>query len=190
MGHYSEPQKRRRVEVPIPAGKGTRQKRAAARHYEQNADGTHRALIDAGIVVLATVLTTVLLLAVSGQIHDTTAENLISGSPAPLLLAPQPLASATPTPQASRSLATPTTENPASTPVATPDDTEVQAAIDKKLGDDTSLSQLGITATVTDGTVILVGTAPSDEMRGKVEKLVHSVKGVKKIDNQIVVISQ
>jgi hypothetical protein len=186
MGHYSEPQKRRRVEVPIPVGK----KRAPARHYQQNGDGTHRALIDAGIVVLTTVLTTVLLLGISGQIQDTTAENLTSGSPAPLLLTPQPLASATPTPQTSRSLATPATEDSASTPVATPDDTEIQAAIDKKLGDDASLSQLGITATVTDGTVILVGTAPSDEMKDKVEKLVHSVKGVRKIDNQIVVISQ
>ncbi|MDQ2857001.1 MAG: BON domain-containing protein [Acidobacteriota bacterium] len=161
------------------------------RSYQQGSAGTNSALIDAGVVVLTTLLTTVLLLGISGQIHDSTAASLIGGPPAPLLLAPQstPIL-AGPRPQASRPLATPSPANSASTPLATPDDTEVQAAIDKKVGDDDSLSQLGITATVTDGTVILIGTAPSDEIKDKVEKLVRSVKGVRKIDNQIVVISQ
>jgi len=195
MAHYTEPPKRRRVEVPFPSGKSARQKRAPSPNYQQRGGGTNRALIDAGIVVLTTLLTTVLLLTISSQIRDTTAAALIGESPAPLLRTTQPtpqpsLPAAALSPQLARSAATPSLENQAISPAATPDDSEVQEAIDNKLGDDASLSQLGITATVSDGKVILVGTAPSVEMKDKVEKLVRAVKGVKQIDNQIVVISQ
>ena len=197
MANYRQPTKRRRVEVPVPSGRSQGQRRAAKGPYQHKVDGTNRALIDAGIVAVTTVLTTVLLLAISGQIRDTTAADLIAQSPSPLAggiftahPTPQPSFTATtPSAQSTRSAATASPEAETASPAATSDDAEIQAAIDKKLGDDASLSALGITATVTDGKVILVGTAPSDEMKGKIEKLVRSIKGVKQIDNQIVVIS-
>ncbi|MCU1263704.1 MAG: hypothetical protein JWM21_22 [Acidobacteria bacterium] len=179
------------MEVPIPPRKGSRQKGVSSRHYGQDRAGTNRALIDAGIVVLTTLLTTVLLLAISGQIGDTTAADLIAAPPPALLTTPAtPLQTATPNLTPTHPVAASSAEKQNPTPVATPDDTELQAAIDSKLGDDASLSQLGITATVNEGKVVLVGTAPSDEMKAKVEKLVRSVKGVKQINNQIVVITQ
>lgn len=200
MANYREPAKRRRVEVPISPGRSPKQRRPAQRPYQQNVNDTNRALINAGIVAVTTVLTTVLLLAISGQIRDTTTAGLSAQSASPLAggiyVQPTPQSSLvmpTPTSQPTRSEATPSpeaeteTETPA--PVATPDDVGIQAALDQKLGADASLSALGITATVNDGKVILVGTAPSDEMKGKIEKLVRSIKGVKQIDNQIVVIS-
>jgi hypothetical protein len=150
-------------------------------------------------VIVSTLLTTVLLLAISGQIRDTTAADLIAQSPAPLpdrlttQATPQPSLSAhaapTPSAQPSRATATPAQEEATPATVGASDDTAIQAAIDKKLQDDSSLSALGITATVSNGKVILVGTAPSDEMKVQVEKLVRAIKGVKQIDNQIVVIS-
>lgn len=202
MADNRGPTKRSRFDVPISSGKTSRHSsRAPSRvsvvqkTYQRGGNGTKPGIINAGIVVAATLLTTLLLLGISGQISDTTAVNLISQSPGPVDIGssltiqptPQmPSAIATPSPQPNHAGANPPTE----TAAPTPDDTEVQAAIDKKLGDDASLSQLGITVTVSKGKVILVGTAPSDELKDRVEKLVRAVKGVRQIDNQVVVISQ
>ena len=178
MGYNPEPTKRRRFDVPI----SSRQSRAK-KQYQPAGSGTDRALIDAGIVVATTLAVTVLLLAISGQISDTTAGNLIARSAAPLSQLPlsaAPAASAQPT-------RSPTPETGIVTPTSTPDDTQLQAAVEKKLADDTSISALGITTTVSNGQVVLVGTAPTDEMKDQVEKLVRTIKGVKQIDNQIVV---
>ncbi len=189
MGNYREPPKRRRVEVPFPAAKGNNQRRPGRSH--QSDTGANRGLINAGIVVVVTLLTTVLLLAISGQLSDTTSANLLGASPAPVLpVTALPQLSPTPSPQTTHAAATSAAEKPSPIPVSTPDDSEVQAAIDTKLDSDASLAQLGITATVNNGNVVLVGTAPSDEMKGKVERLVRAVKGVRQVDNQIVVISQ
>ena len=65
------------------------------------------------------------------------------------------------------------------------EDGNVQAAIDKKLSDDPTLSTLGITATVMDGKVTLMGMVKTAALKTQVERAVRSVKGVKSIDNQI-----
>jgi hypothetical protein len=69
------------------------------------------------------------------------------------------------------------------------DDSGVQAAVDKKLSDDPHFSVLGITATVLNGKVTLMGTVHSEAEKNQVERAVRNVKGVKSIDNQISVIS-
>ena len=66
-------------------------------------------------------------------------------------------------------------------------DSTIQAAIDKRLNDDPELSTLGITATVLDGKVMLVGTVKTDALKTQVERVVKQVKGVKHVDNQITV---
>ena len=68
-------------------------------------------------------------------------------------------------------------------------DGAVQMAIDKTIGDDPTLSALGITATVLDGKVTLTGTVKSETLKSQLDKVIRSVKGVKQIDNQIVVMS-
>jgi hypothetical protein len=68
-------------------------------------------------------------------------------------------------------------------------DAGVQAAIDKKIADDPTLSQLGITATVIDGKVTLLGVVKTDALKKQVEQSIQRIKGVKTIDNQISVIS-
>jgi len=65
------------------------------------------------------------------------------------------------------------------------DDATVQAAIDKKLGDDPALSALGITVTVMNGKATLLGVVHTAAEKNQVERAVRSVKGVKSIDNQI-----
>ena len=69
-------------------------------------------------------------------------------------------------------------------------DSTVQAAIDKRLADDPEFSTLGITASVINGKVMLIGTVKTEELKTKIERAVRQIKGVKDIDNQISVISE
>jgi uncharacterized integral membrane protein len=66
-----------------------------------------------------------------------------------------------------------------------PDDLTIQTAIDKKFNDDPNLSSLGITATVLNGKVTLLGSVKTEQMKAQVERVVQNVKGVKSVDNQI-----
>ena len=68
-------------------------------------------------------------------------------------------------------------------------DASVQTAIDKKIADDPALSQLGITATVMDGKVTLLGVVKTEELKKQVEQAIQRIRGVKAVDNQISVIS-
>lgn len=70
-------------------------------------------------------------------------------------------------------------------PMPANQDASVQAAIDKKISDDPTLSQLGITATVMDGKVTLLGVVKTDALKKQVEQSIQRIKGVKTIDNQI-----
>jgi hypothetical protein len=69
-------------------------------------------------------------------------------------------------------------------------DSTIQSAIDKRMADDPELSTLGITASVIDGKVTLIGTVKTEALKTQVEKLVKQVKGVKSVDNQISVIAE
>lgn len=69
-------------------------------------------------------------------------------------------------------------------------DSTIQAAVDKKITDDPEISTLGITASVLDGKVMLVGTVKTEELKTRIERMVKQVKGVKSVDNQISVIAE
>ncbi|HJT28279.1 MAG TPA: BON domain-containing protein [Pyrinomonadaceae bacterium] len=69
-------------------------------------------------------------------------------------------------------------------------DSTIQTAVDKKISDDPEISTLGITASVIDGKVMLLGTVKTEALKTQVERLVKSVKGVKSVDNQISVIAE
>jgi len=67
------------------------------------------------------------------------------------------------------------------------DDLAIQAKIDKKIQDDPTYSGLGLTATVLDGKVTLVGTVKNDAMKLQIERMIKAIRGVKAVDNQIIV---
>jgi hypothetical protein len=69
-------------------------------------------------------------------------------------------------------------------------DSTIQTAVDKKISDDPEISTLGITASVLDGKVTLLGTVKTEALKTQVERLVKQVKGVKTVDNQIMVIGE
>jgi hypothetical protein len=64
-------------------------------------------------------------------------------------------------------------------------DATIQAAIDKKISDDPTLSSLGITAMVLDGKVTLTGVVKTEALKARVERAVRNIKGVQSVDNQI-----
>ena len=66
-------------------------------------------------------------------------------------------------------------------------DSAIQTAIDKRLTDDPAFSSLGITASVINGKVMLIGTVKTEGLKADVERMVKQVKGVKEVDNQIIV---
>lgn len=66
-------------------------------------------------------------------------------------------------------------------------DSSIQTAIDKRLTEDPAFSSLGITATVLDGKVMLIGTVKSESVKADVERMVKQIKGVRSVDNQIIV---
>src|SRR5215207_6811238 len=60
-------------------------------------------------------------------------------------------------------------------------DSTIQAAIDKKLADDPEISPLGITASVLDGKVMLIGTVKTEALKLQIERMVKQIKGVKAV---------
>jgi BON domain len=67
-------------------------------------------------------------------------------------------------------------------------DSTLQTAIDKRLMDDPEFSTLGITASVVNAKVTLLGTVKTETLKGQIERAVKQIKGVKEVDNQISVI--
>ncbi len=95
---------------------------------------------------------------------------------------PSPAAQGTPTPvtvEVSEAVAE--TVNP-------PDDTAIQAQIEKSLSSDVALAQLDVSTVVESGRVMIVGSVRSAELKQRVERVIKSVKGVTAVDNQLVVI--
>ena len=66
-------------------------------------------------------------------------------------------------------------------------DAAIQSEIDKRMAEDAELSTLGVTATVLDGKVTLIGTVESQALKNQVERMVKAVKGVRSVDNQVIV---
>ena len=107
---------------------------------------------------------------------------IIQQQPAPATTQPAPIIV---TPPAGGTTA------PATAPADTTNmDSTIQAAVDKKLADDPEISTLGITASVLNGKVMLVGTVKTEELKTRIERMVKQVKGVKDVDNQISVLSE
>jgi hypothetical protein len=68
-------------------------------------------------------------------------------------------------------------------------DSTIQTVVDKRIADDPEISTLGITATVLNGKVMLVGTVKTPELKTRIERMVKQIKGVKEVDNQITVLA-
>lgn len=66
-------------------------------------------------------------------------------------------------------------------------DLEIRTEIERKIQADPTLSSLGITVSVLDGKVTLMGSVVSLDLKSRIERLARDVRSVRGIDNQIVV---
>ena len=193
MAYDDEEARRSRVVVETP------NERREVVHSQSARDnsGISAGMVGVLVVVAIALITMLVLFWMSSQ--PTTEETALSAQqpptviqqPAPAQQPPviiqQPAAPATQpapiivTPPAGGSTASTTTAESINM------DSNIQAAIDKRLTDDPAFSTLGISASVINGKVMLIGTVKTEGVKADVERMVKQIKGVKEVDNQIIV---
>jgi hypothetical protein len=76
---------------------------------------------------------------------------------------------------------------PTTTAPAPPDDAGIETKVNKALTDDPDLGSANITVTVINGSATLIGSVKTPDLKARAERLAHAVKGVKAVDNKIMV---
>ena len=195
MAYDEEQAKRSRVVVQTPTSRREVVESESVRAPERS--GISAGMVGVLVVVAIALITILVLFWMSNQpTSDANANLAAQQQPAPpqTTIVQQPAAQQPPViiqQPAPVTQPAPVIVNPAGGGTATNpnDDSTIQAAIDKQLADDSTLSTLGITATVMNGKVTLLGSVKNDGLKTQVEKMVRRIKGVKAVDNQISVIA-
>jgi hypothetical protein len=196
MAYDEEQARKSRVVVETPT-----ERREVVHSQSVRGDGGLSAGMVGVLVVVAIALITMLVLFwISSQ--PATTDNVAATQPPPTTVVQQPapvqqppviVQQPAPATQPAPIVVTPpaggTTASTVPAETANMDST-IQAAVDKKLSDDTEISTLGITASVLNGKVMLLGTVKTEELKTRIERMVKQVKGVKEVDNQISVIAE
>ena len=176
----------RRIVVETPTTRREVEQTEAVRHSDGGISGAALAAIVVGVIALAAIL----ILFMMNQ-QQATNDNLAAQQPTTIVQQPAQQQPPVIVQQPATTTQAPPViiNNPApaagSGGTSANDDANVQAAVDKKLSDDPTLSSLGITATVIDGKVTLTGMVKSEALKARVEREVRAVKGVRTVDNQI-----
>jgi hypothetical protein len=197
MAYDEEEARRSRVVVETP----TERREVVHSQSVRDNSGISAGMVGVLVVVAIALITMLVLFWISSQPATTDNANLtaqqqqpptIIQQPAPAQQPPVIIQQPAPATQPAPIVVTPpaggTTASTAPAESVNMDST-IQSAIDKKLSDDQEISALGITASVLNGKVMLMGTVKTEEMKTRIERLVKQVKGVKEVDNQISVIA-
>lgn len=197
MSYDEEQARRSRVVVETPSERREVVHSQSVRSDDRN--GISGGMIGVLVVVAIALITMLVLFWMSTQPTDNTTVTatqppttvveqpapaqqppVIIQQPAPVTTQPAPII-VTPPAGGTVGGSTATTTEPQNT------DSTIQTEIDKRLMDDPTFSTLGITATVINGKVTLIGTVKTDALKTQIEQMVKQVKGVKQVDNQIIV---
>lgn len=196
MAYDEQETKRSRVVVETPTAR--REVTRTEREYTPDSGGTSTATIAVVVILAIGVVVLLLLLVMNRQNNDNAnlAAQQATQQPAqqPPVIVQQPAPQQQP-PIILQQPAAPAAQPPiivnppagGSTAPSVPDDGSMQAEIDKRLQKDPALAALDITVSVVNGKAMLVGTVKSDQLKHQIEKLARGVKGVKSVDNQIIV---
>lgn len=193
MSYDEEQAKRSRVVVETPTERREVVHSQSVRSDDRN--GISAGMVGVLVVVAIALITMLVLFWMSTQ---PTTENTAATAPVPTTTVVEQPAPAQQPPVIIQQPA-PVTTQPAPIIVTPPAggttssteaniDSTIQSAIDKRIMDDPTFSTLGITATVLDGKVTLLGTVKTDTLKSQIEQMVKQVKGVKQVDNQITVL--
>ena len=192
MAYEEQQAEHRRIVVETPNARREEVHSEAVR-YPNRSGGVSGAAL-AAIVVGVIALAAIIILFVMNQQQNAVNENTTAQQQPPQTVIQQPAQQppvivqqpATQPPVIINGQpAPPATSGGMTSTAGVPDDSTIQAAVDKKLNNDPQLSALGITATVMNGKVTLIGMVHSQAEKSQVERAVKAVKGVKAVDNQI-----
>jgi hypothetical protein len=195
MAHDDDQARRSRVVVETPTSRREVTQTETYRDPERN--GMSGATVGVIVVLAIALITVVVLFLMNGQ-QQTYDNNNLAAQQAqqPPVIVQQPAPAAQQPPVIIQQPATTAQQPPiiinepapsGGSVANTSNDGAVQTAIDKRINDDPTLSTLGITATVLDGKVTLTGSVASETLKTQVDRLVRAVKGVKQVDNQLIV---
>jgi len=197
MAYDEEQAKRSRVVVETPNERREVVHSQSVRTPENS--GISAGMVGVLVVVAIALITMLVLFWLSSQPTTTDNANIaatqqpptVIQQPAPVQQPPVIIQQPAPATQPAPIIVTPPAGGstaPATTASVNMDST-IQAAVDKRLSDDAEISALGITASVIDGKVTLLGVVKTEALKTQIEKMVRAVKGVKQVDNQISVIA-
>lgn len=192
MAYQEQQAESRRVVVETPSARREEVHSESVRYPERNGiSGAALAAIVVGVIALATIA--ILFVMNRNQQDVMNAETAqqqqqpqtIVQQPAqqPPIIVQQPAPASQPAPVIINGQTAPATSGSSG-----PDDSSIQASVDKRLYDDPELKSLGITTIVLDGKATLTGTVKTEALKSQVERTVKSVRGVKSVDNQISVV--
>ncbi|HEY3024951.1 MAG TPA: BON domain-containing protein [Pyrinomonadaceae bacterium] len=198
MAYDDEQTRKSRVVVETPNARREVVRTETARVPERA--GMSGGLVAALVIAAVALVTILFLFLMSRQTDDTTNANvaLTTQQPTPL---PQTTIVQQPAPQQQPPIIiqqpAPATQ-PAPIIVSPPasssgtgnngvDDATIQSNIEKRFSDDPTFSSLGLSVMVIDGKATLTGTVKTQALKNQIERLVKGVKGVREVDNQILV---
>jgi len=148
-------------------------------------------------VIAAAALATFLALFITSRPYDPMNSTVaplqtVPSAPVAMQTSPKPTPTTTPSPTEKQASSPEQPSVPAGETGKTeiPDDTTIQAEIEKTIATDSTLSKLDVSTIVEGGKVTLVGSVGSADLKQRVEKAVRSVKGVVSINNQLAVVER
>ena len=197
MAYDDEQSRRSRVVVETPT---SRREVVQTEAVHNDRGGISGATVGVIVVVAIALITIVVLFLMNGQQTETANANLAEQQAAQQpVIVQQPAAQQQQPPVIIQQPAPAANQPPViinqpaasggTAPGNTSNDGAVQMAVDKTIADDPTLSTLGVTTTVLDGKVTVTGTVKSEALKAQVDRALRSVKGVKQVDNQIIVMS-
>ena len=194
MAYEEQQAEHRRIVVETPSARREEVHSEATRYPDRSSgiSGAALAAIVVGVIALAAIIILFVMNQQQNNLNaNTTAQQqppqTIVQQPAqqPPVIVQQPAPATQPPVIINGQPAPPATSGGTTSTANVPDDSAIQAAVDKKLSNDSQLSSLGVTATVINGKVTLIGLVHSQAEKSQVERAVKAVKGVKAVDNQI-----
>lgn len=205
MSYDEEQHKRSRVVIETPTARREVVQTTTARVPERR--GVSTGMV-AALVIGAVALVTILFLFIMNRQNSGTevTANVRSADTAPTpvqqpvviqqpaqpqqqppIIIQQPGTTTTQPPVIINQPAPPATSSGSTSPSSGTDDAAIQSEIDKKMAEDSTLSTVAVTPTISNGKVTLIGTVDTQAIKNQIERLIKSIKGVKSVDNQIVV---
>ncbi|MCM3872816.1 MAG: BON domain-containing protein [Pyrinomonadaceae bacterium] len=192
---YEEESKRSRVVVDTPTARREVTQTEAVRGPERA--GISGATVGVIVVLAVAIVTVLVLLLMSGRTMDNRNDNLAAEQTAPpqTTIVQQPaqqqppviIQQAPPAPQQAPIIVTQPAAGGSTSNGS--NDAAIQIEIDKRVMDDPTLSPLGITVSVLDGKATLIGVVKNEILKSQFERVVLNVRGVRQVDNQIIVSS-